>query len=165
MKMKRSDQMKAILAGILTFIMIISPFILSCAEILCDCSDYPCSCFIQLGDEGIAVKGVINLLNQQGYLSSRGQVFDREVYEAVCLFQLDHHIIQSGVFDDETLSILISGRVQSAESDEIRWVPTDGGKKYHLRPTCSGMYDPRKISLENAEALGIEGCKRCNNQK
>ena len=44
---------------------------------------------------------------------------------------------------------------------EAVFIPTDGGSKRHSVPECSGMYDPRKVSIRNAAALGFEPCKRC----
>lgn len=42
------------------------------------------------------------------------------------------------------------------------WIPTKGGKKYHSHSSCSGMIDPRKVSLEEAEQLGFTACGRCH---
>ena len=152
-----------ILAGI---VLLFACFVqsVSYAEIECDCSQEVCICFIQLGDEGIAVEKIIDLLAEQGYLStSRVSTYDQPVYEAVCLFQRENNLKESGMVDHQTLTALIWG-VQNDQSDEsvLVWVPTDGGKKCHRNPLCSGMYDPRKISSAHAEALGIEPCKRCN---
>ena len=44
---------------------------------------------------------------------------------------------------------------------EMVYIPTDGGLMRHSGPECSGMYDPRKVSIRNAAALGFEPCKRC----
>ena len=105
--------------------------------------------------------GVIDLLAEQGYLSSsRGSTFDSGVHEAVCAFQQDHGLTQSGMLTDETLTMLIWGE-SSYEEGVTVWVPTDGGKKRHDKPTCSNMHDPRKMSSINAQQLGIEACKRC----
>ena len=41
------------------------------------------------------------------------------------------------------------------------YIPTDGGKKRHSNPECSGMHDPRKVSDRNAEELGFDPCKKC----
>ena len=68
------------------------------------------------------------------------------------------------MLDDETLTLLIWGQASTQDEKIEVWVPTDGGKKRHKKPTCSNMLDPRKMSSMNAEALGIEACKRCNPQ-
>lgn len=35
------------------------------------------------------------------------------------------------------------------------------GSKYHYSPTCSNMKNPTEITLEEAENLGLEPCKKC----
>ena len=131
------------------------------AEISCDCNEKYCDCYIQYGDEGIAVEGIIDALYTAGYLDSeRGNTFDDEVFEAVCRFQNDCGLEETGMMDHITLSWLI-GSDEESENAETVWVPTDGGKKYHKGPNCSGMLDPRKISLQNAWILGIDDCGKC----
>ena len=142
----------------------------ACAEIRCECGLECCICFIQVGDEGIAVNGIAGLLAERAYLStSRKNTFDQQMQEAVLGFQRDHGLTQSGLLDDNTLSLLIWG-LDSDELDQSMpnsngnavWVPTDGGKKRHKNQLCSRMLDPRMMSVRNAEALGIDACKRCN---
>lgn len=41
------------------------------------------------------------------------------------------------------------------------WVPTNGGKKYHSKPTCSSMEDPMQVTVETAETNGYTPCGRC----
>lgn len=41
------------------------------------------------------------------------------------------------------------------------WVPTNGGKKYHSKSTCSNMENPMQVSVETATANGYTACKRC----
>lgn len=135
------------------------------AEIVCDCGKAQCSCFVQIGDTGIAVDRAIDLLSQQGYLSSsRISAFDDRVYNAVCEFQKDHALPQSGMLDDNTLTMLIWGKHMTEADNAEVWVPTDGGRKRHSKPSCSNMQDPRKMSAVNAQELGIEACKRCKPQ-
>ena len=58
------------------------------AEISCDCGELVCTCFIQMHDDGTAVDRIVDLLADQGYLSTtRIGSFDDRVYVAVCLFQ------------------------------------------------------------------------------
>jgi len=64
--------------------------------------------------------------------------------------------------DHDILTMLIWGKRMPEENCAEVWVPTDGGKKRHKAPTCSGMYDPRKMSARNAQALGLDACKRCS---
>lgn len=128
-----------------------------------------CACFLQEGDIGPFVNGVIVLLKERGYLSkshSKG-VFDAEVTQAVKQFQYDVDLAQTGMLDHETLSYLIFADsaldmfLYSDIKTELVWTPTDGGKKAHISKTCCKMIAPRKISKRNACALGIDNCGRC----
>ena len=49
----------------------------------------------------------------------------------------------------------------SRKTEEMVWVPTHGGKKYHKKSTCSGMKDPEKVPLSEAKEEGFTACKRC----
>jgi len=156
------NRFNRVLYSVILLLMLLIPPC-SADDIACDCTGTKCSCFVQMGDEGIAVDGIIDLLAEQGYLSSnRIGAFDDRIYGAVCEFQKDHAMTQSGVLDDDTLTLLIWGKHMPEENGVEVWVPTDGGKKRHKNPTCSGMYDPRKMSARNAQALGLNACKRCN---
>lgn len=48
-----------------------------------------------------------------------------------------------------------------ATQERTVWIPTKGGTKYHRNSSCSGMEDPREVSVSEAEASGFEPCKRC----
>lgn len=140
----------------------------------CDCGfdaekDEVCKCFLQEGDIGPAVNGVIERLKERGYLPfshARG-VFDREVTEAVMQFQRDADLNETGVFDHDTLTFLLLDEVfadiffVAEEEAALAWVPTDGGDHVHDNKECSNMIAPRKISEKNAAALGIERCEHC----
>lgn len=139
----------------------------------CDCEfeeekGEVCACFLQMGDIGPAVNGVIMHLMEKGYLPfshARG-VFDEEVAQAVRRFQRDSDLDETGVFDHETLSYLLLYPLPgetgaSQKEDRLMWVPTDGGDHLHTNKGCSNMIAPRKISERNALALGIEPCEHC----
>ena len=69
-----------------------------------------CACFLQKGDTGPAVNGVIEHLKEKGYLPfshARG-VFDEEVTESIRRFQRDLDLNETGVMDHETMSYLLS---------------------------------------------------------
>ena len=51
---------------------------------------------------------------------------------------------------------------QPETGDNLVWVPTKGGTKYHTSAGCSGMIDPIQVTLETALANGYEPCKRCH---
>ena len=46
--------------------------------------------------------------------------------------------------------------------NEMVWIPTKGGKKYHTYSGCSNMDDPDCVTKEEAEYLGFEPCKKCH---
>ena len=48
------------------------------------------------------------------------------------------------------------------EEDYMVWVPTNGGNKYHSKPSCSKMKNPKQISLKQAEKNGYSACRKCN---
>lgn len=141
-----------------------------------DCDQDPCACFIQLGDEGGAVREIALLLKEQGYLSQKAVigVFAGETEAAVMRFQADSGLPQTGTLDDGTLTRLIWG-MSPAELDaampvdprdpatfpDTVFLPTDGGEDRHNDPHCSGMLDPRKVSIRNAQRLGFAACKKC----
>ena len=57
-----------------------------------------------------------------------------------------------------------AARVQTAagkKTEQMVWVPTHGGKKYHSKSTCSNMKDPEKVTLSKAKAEGFTACKKC----
>ncbi len=139
------------------------------AHIPCMCNNPPdqCTCFIQLGDKGLAVEKIIKVLIEKGYLkkTDNKKEFTPEVKQAVIQFQTDNNLECTGWMDDETLNALLIDVLpdESEKHSEKYWsticyVPTDGGKRYHADPACSDMLNPRMISRVNAESLGIRGC-------
>ena len=145
-----------------------------------DCGNTKCTCFVQLGDTGGFVKRIIALLKEQGYLNSkiRTAQFTEEVAESVISFQKNHGLPQTGTMDDDTLTLLIWGmlpqeldkvmpvkRNNPATFPDMVYIPTDGGKKRHNNPECSDMYDPRKVSIRNAEAIGYGACTKCEKKR
>lgn len=140
------------------------------AEIPCACGLAECICFIQLGDEGMPVEAIQNTLVIQGYLAPNadGSSFDERTLQAVIAFQTKHGLEPTGMMDDETLTLLLWGMLPEAldaaqpfSSTLTVWVPTDGGKRHHDKPTCSGMLDPRLVSQRNALAMEMLHCGRC----
>lgn len=49
----------------------------------------------------------------------------------------------------------------SETGDNLVWIPTNGGKKYHSRSGCSNMKSPNQVTKETAEANGFTPCKKC----
>ena len=49
----------------------------------------------------------------------------------------------------------------TAQGEEFVWVPTNSGKKYHSKPDCSNMQNPKQVTLDWAKNSGFTACKRC----
>lgn len=47
------------------------------------------------------------------------------------------------------------------EGADLVFLPLLGGKKRHCDPACSGMDGPRLATVETAESLGFDRCKKC----
>ena len=142
----------------------------------CDCGQNPCTCFIQVGDEGGFVKGIVLLLKEQGYCGDKVKItiFTEEARAGVMKFQEENALPVIGTLDDDTLTLLIWGMLPEEldarkpfdpddplTNPETVFVPTDGGKDRHRRATCSGILDPRKVSVRNAEKMGFPPCSQC----
>ena len=166
--------------AIIFHILFCSAFAESNSYISCDCNIFPCTCFIQYGDEGGFVTVIIQHLQQQGYVdkSIPTNIFSEEVEQAVIWFQSENGLDCTGVMDDDTLTLLFWGmmpeeldiqqplRIGDASTyPDTVYIPTDGGKKRHAKPTCSGMYDPRKVSIRNATVAEFDPCGKKGCQK
>lgn len=46
-------------------------------------------------------------------------------------------------------------------SGELVWIPTNGGKKYHSKSTCSNMNNPKEVTKSTAISQGFSACKKC----
>lgn len=51
---------------------------------------------------------------------------------------------------------------ETYHNERMVWIPTNGGNKYHSKPSCSKMQNPEEVSLEQAEKRGYTACKKCN---
>lgn len=40
------------------------------------------------------------------------------------------------------------------------WIPRTG-KRYHRNDECSGMKEPREVTIQEAEDMGFTPCKNC----
>ncbi len=160
---------KRFLAFFVALVTLFSISIPAYAHIPCMCNNPPdqCTCFIQLGDKGLAVKRIIQRLKDIGYLkkSVKKKEFTLEIKQAVLQFQADNNLECTGWMDDETLNALLADVLPDKASrhsihywDGIYYVPTDGGIRFHSDPTCCEMSNPRMISGMNAECLGMKHC-------
>lgn len=90
-------------------------------------------------------------------------VFDRKMLKAVYAFQKENRLPQTGVFDDETMTLLLWGTTPEAldETKNAVWIPTDGGMRFHKKSDCKKMKDPRLVSWANAGKLTRRACGIC----
>ena len=51
--------------------------------------------------------------------------------------------------------------VQQEPQEEMVWIPTSGSK-YHSNSSCSGMNNPRQVTLSDAQSMGYTPCKKCH---
>ena len=49
----------------------------------------------------------------------------------------------------------------TTNGDQLVWIPTKGGKKYHKKASCSNMIDPDQVTLDEAISRGFDACKKC----
>lgn len=45
--------------------------------------------------------------------------------------------------------------------ENLVWIPTNGGRKYHTNPNCSNMIDPVQVTESTAISRGYTKCKKC----
>lgn len=48
----------------------------------------------------------------------------------------------------------------SDSQEQMVWIP-QSGSKYHSDPSCSGMDNPRQVTISEAQGMGYEPCKKC----
>ncbi len=103
---------KRLLAFFAVLIALFLTIISAYAHIPCMCKNPPdqCTCFIQLGDKGLAVRNIIERFQAIGYLKKyvKKEEFTPEVKQAVLQFQKDNNLECTGWMDDETLNALLS---------------------------------------------------------
>lgn len=50
---------------------------------------------------------------------------------------------------------------QTEPTEEMVWIPTGGGTKYHRHSGCSQMNNPEQVPISTAISRGFTPCKRC----
>lgn len=53
------------------------------------------------------------------------------------------------------------GKLPLPGGDDLVWISTHGGSKYHAAASCSGMDEPEQVMAAQAEQRGFTPCKRC----
>ena len=54
-----------------------------------------------------------------------------------------------------------SAKTSNNKESQIVWVSGNSSKVYHKDKTCSGMKNPTKYTLKDAEAKGLKACSKC----
>lgn len=141
------------------------------AEIQCECGQAKCICFIQLGDGGPEMEFIQHALIAQGYLHTHNDAdrFDSHTLQAVLRFQEANGLPTTGMLDDQTLTLLLWGmlpdeldKAEPSSNGRPIWLPTDGGIRRHRNKACCGMFDPRLVSVRNADLMNMQPCGICN---
>lgn len=117
--------------------------------------------YIQHGDTGRVLAMLQERLSIDEKDASEEALFGGETLSALLAYQRDHVLEETGSFDDATLMLLLGVSADAEGIDSVIWVPMHGGKKYHDTYECSGMVEPRQMSIANAKALGFTACKKC----
>lgn len=130
------------------------------------------------GDSGEAVEALQQRLIELGYLSGRADGdYGPKTERAVEAFQREAGLEETGEADPETQEALFeadapeasfaveereyaSMSAASSGSGVMVWIPKSG-KKYHSSKSCSNMKNPSQVTIEEAERLGFEPCKKC----
>nr|DAW38148.1 MAG TPA: Protein of unknown function (DUF4236) [Caudoviricetes sp.] len=60
---------------------------------------------------------------------------------------------------DNTTDNTANNTAEETKVDMVWYV--DGGSRYHSRSSCSNMGNPKQITKEEAESMGLTPCKRC----
>ncbi len=117
-------------------------------------------CGVRQGDSGKAVSVFAESIGYPAENIAEDAIFDGNILSFLLEFQEENGLEASGYFDLATLCYIFGIDTVSGE-DEIVWIPMNGGKKYHEKPECSNMIEPRQVPIECTPALELEACKRC----
>ncbi|MBQ9859752.1 MAG: hypothetical protein IJO76_03625 [Clostridia bacterium] len=60
-----------------------------------------------------------------------------------------------------TTTVILTTTQDNGTDNNLVWIPTKGGKKYHSHAGCSNMKEPRQVTEDEAEELGFTPCGRC----
>ena len=122
---------------------------------------------IARGAKGEEVEALQELLIDLGYLAGKADgVFGPATERALLNFQLSAELEATGIADAETMEALLAPDApefdpeQAAGRGEMVWVPRTG-ERYHRSRKCSGMKEPKYVTIEEAIRRGYTPCKKC----
>ena len=124
--------------------------------------------YIQYGDTGEPIGWLQDCLGvterqQYNYGSSTIPCFGDKTLAALDALQEEYGLYPSGMFDDETLYLLLDPPYSALDGydDPLVWIPMYGGERYHANYWCSGLIEPRQMPVSCAEVLDFTPCGKC----
>ena len=122
--------------------------------------------YIQYGDVGRPIGWLqIGLGVTETWAYDNGTIayFGDKTLDALDALQYEYGLTPSGMFDDETLYLLLDPPYSAlyGYEDPLVWIPMYGGERYHANYWCSGLIEPRQMPVSCAELLGFTPCGRC----
>lgn len=127
---------------------------------------------VEVLTDNTTVQKVQELLNQKGYdCGTPDGILGTNTEAAIKKYQQDNFLLESGKITNKLLENLgISDySINELESTEILedttvettvWI-SNSGSKYHSKSSCSNMQNPTQVTIEEAQAMGYEACKKC----
>ena len=122
--------------------------------------------YISYGDSGDPVGWFQELLGVRethvfNYYGDTEPYFGEVTRKAVRTFQRDWGLTVNGRLDANTLYALLDLPFYTTVEDPLVWIPMYGGTRYHSRPNCSNILEPREMPVSCAEDCGFVPCARC----
>ena len=122
--------------------------------------------YIQYGDVGRPIGWLqIGLGVTETWAYDNGTIayFGDKTLDALDALQYEYGLTPSGMFDDETLYLLLDPPYSALDGyeDPLVWIPMYGGIRYHADYRCSDMIEPRQMPASCAEYLGFTPCGKC----
>jgi len=63
--------------------------------------------------------------------------------------------------ETESAPVVTTPPATEGFSEQMVWIPTKGGQRYHSHSGCSGMEDPAYVTITDAKNAGFTPCGRC----
>ena len=116
-----------------------------------------CGAAVAVGDSGLAA-----LLQQYSATAVREATAVLPEDAGLTLTEREAEIYRLGFARGYDAAAGSSSVTSSDPADGIMvWIPTNDGRKYHAKDSCSGMIDPVQVTVSEAQRQGYEPCGRC----
>ena len=100
-----------------------------------------------------------------------GKIGEIQAYESVDVYAIENGWAEiefdrsrAYVSADYISEGIIEAPVRStpaASQEQMVWIPTNGGRKYHRSSSCSNMIDPEYVTVSEATSRGFTPCGKC----